>query len=73
MKVCMNGLKRHLAMAFNELVSVVNENNELKTNEQLVDSIYNLKAYLATVVCLYDENDPDNTDLDLELDDIDEL
>lgn len=73
MKVSMNGLKQHLASAFNDLVSVVNENDDLKLNDQLVDSIYNLKAYVATVVCLYDENDPDNTDLDIELADIEEV
>ena len=69
----MNGLKRNLAKSFNELIYVVNENAALKNHSQLVDSIWNLRAYVGTVVCLYDENDPDNTDLYIELDSIDEL
>lgn len=73
MKVSMNGLKRHTADAYNKLVSVINDDIELTTNDDLVDAVYNLKCYVATLVSLYDENDPDNTDLDIELDDIDEL
>ena len=69
----MNGLKRNLAKAFDELISVVNEDSHLKDDPDLVDSIMNLRAYVGAVVCLYDENDPDNTDLDIKLDSIDEL
>jgi len=70
MKISINGLKKHAAQSWNKLVAVINDDRELINNEDLIDAMYDLKISIGSLVSLYDDNDPDNTDLDIELDDL---
>ena len=65
MKASMNGMRRNLAMEYNQLAKVFLDPDLEK--EDMAGEIEALRQIIGAFLCCYEPNDPDFTELDIKL------